>query len=257
MNSQESVEAWLKKQGYPLEMRTARAFSRRGWFLHHSRRYRDNVSGKDREIDLLAFCDDPSPKNGIHGHFVIECKWSQKKPWVLFTSEQQSLNSIGHVLSTAMTSEMVSDALLLDNAEIVRLPMFSDIREGYGIVQAFAKDQAIDAAHTAVVTVSNAANFFAKDMSGQGHSIFFIPTVVFEGELFSCSLDGDANVVVKPLEIGVLLHTSTDDEGSNRGRSLVHIVRESALEMFIDRAEATFERIRRFLRPDSTGTSIG
>ena len=63
------VEDWLRDQGYPLEMRTARVFRRRGWFLHHSRRYKDPTLGKEREIDVLAFYDDreTDPTLRIHG----------------------------------------------------------------------------------------------------------------------------------------------------------------------------------------------
>lgn len=88
---QTKVEDWLREQGYPLELRTARTLRRQGWHLHHSRRYKDPILGKEREIDLLAFYDDrgadPAPR--IHGHFVIECKWTPKKPWVLFTAEHR------------------------------------------------------------------------------------------------------------------------------------------------------------------------
>jgi hypothetical protein len=246
---QAKVEAWLKDQGYPLEMRTARAFQARGWFLHQSRRYRDPSLGKEREIDLLAFNDDPATSSRINGHFVIECKWTPQKPWVLFTATLQSLTSIGHFLSTPMTSTAAAAVRELDIDDISGFPLFSGIVEHYAIVQAFSRDAAIDAAYSAVHAAVTAADFFANWMSkSTQHSILYLPTVVLDGELFQCSLGEDGEASVRPLDMGCIIHHTADD---NR---LVHVVRESALDKFIDRAEATFKSLRIAVKRKPVGT---
>jgi hypothetical protein len=236
---QTKVEAWLKDQGYPLEMRTARAFQSRGWFLHQSRRYKDPVLEKEREIDLLAFNDDPAPSSKIHGHFVIECKWSPQKPWVLFAATVQSLTSMGHFRSTPMTTTATAAVKNLVLKDISGFPLFSCIAEHYAIVQAFSRELAIDAAYSAVHAAVSAADFFAADMSKSSkHSIFYLPTVVLDGELFQCSLGEGGEASVRPVDIGCLIHRTADHN------KLVHIVRESALSKFIDRAEETFRCLR-------------
>jgi hypothetical protein len=243
LDLQAKVEGWLREQGYPLEMRTALAFHRRGWFFHHSRRYRDPILDKEREIDLLAFNDDPATDERIHGHFVIECKWTPKKPWVLFTSLRQSLTDIGYFRSTPMTTAAASVVEGLVSKDVSRFPLFTGVEEGYAIVQAFRDAQAVDAAYSAVQAAVNAADFFARDMSESGkHSIVYVPTVVLDGQLFRCALQENGDVSVKPIEMGFLVyHTASDNR-------CVHIVRESALEKFIDRAEETFKSLRKSLK---------
>ncbi len=235
---QSKVEEWLKEQGYPLEMRTAQVFHRRGWFLHHSRRYKDPTSGKEREIDLLAFNDDKANTSQFHGHLVIECKWTPKKPWVLFTSTMPSLNPIGYFRSTAMTRTAARAVESLFLKDVSGYPLFSGHEEGYAIVQALSKSQAVDAAYSAVQSAVNAADFFASNIiESTEHAIVYVPTVILDGELFQCSLSEDKDISVSELDMGLLIHHTSDLP------RCVHIVRESALEEFIDRAETTFKSL--------------
>jgi len=237
---QTKLEDWLREQGYPLEMRAARTFQKRGWFLHHSRRYKDPNLSKEREIDLLAFNDDPTKR--VHGHFVIECKWSPQKPWVLFMATQQSLNPAGHFNSTPSTASITKEIQSLKSEDVSAFPLFAGIQEGYALVQAFSKDAAIDAAYSAVQGAIAAADYFARDMSETtSHRIIYVPTVLLDGDLFRCSLSENGDVTVQPLEIGVLLYNTADYS------RCVHIVRESALEKFIDNAEMTFKLLRSIL----------
>lgn len=201
------VEKWLKEQGYPLEMRTAQVFHRRGWFLHHSRRYKDPTAGKEREIDLLAFNDDQANTSQFHGHFVIECKWTPKKPWVLFTAAQPSLNPIGHFLSTAMTRTAARAVECLVSKDVSGFPLFSGHEEGYAIVQALSRSRAVDAAYSAIQAAVSAADFFACHMSESAeHAIVYVPTLILDGELFQCSLSEDGDMSVRELDMGLLIH---------------------------------------------------
>jgi len=244
---QKKVERWLTEQGYPLEMRTARTFKRRGWFLHHSRRYRDPNLGKEREIDVLAFHDDPSKTSKIHGHFVVECKWTPEKPWVLFTSELQSQTPFGHLMSTPMTESARRSVERLLPEDVSNLPLFSDIKEGYAIVQAFRKEAAIDAAYSAVQAAIGAADFFARSMSNKtSHSILYIPTVVLDGELFRCTLEEGAEVSLQQSDIECLIYDLA--ENPTMSATCVHIVRESVLNKFIDLAEISFSSLRAALK---------
>jgi hypothetical protein len=211
---QANLEEWLRTQGYPLEMRTAQVFHQRGWFLHHSRRYKDSTLGKEREIDLIAFYDDTVKKRShIHGHFVIECKWTPKKPWVLFTAATRTLTHIGYFRSTPMTQ---------------------------------AADLAFESltSESAVQSVVSAADYFAQSMGEKTkHSIVYVPTIIIDGELFRCSLNSSGDVSLQQIDMGVLIHRM-----AGVSSRCVHIVRESALDQFIDCAENTFQSLRKYLR---------
>jgi hypothetical protein len=241
---QENLEKWLRTQGYPLEMRTAQRLHQRGWTFHHSRHYKDPMSGKEREIDLLAFYDDPARSSRIHGHFVIECKWTPKKPWVLFTSALPSLTPLGHFRATPMTQTAVNAVDRVSSQGVEKFSLYFGFEEGYGIVQAFTKDAAVDAAFSAVHAVVSAADYFAQSMSEKTkHSIIYVPTVIIDGSLFSCCLNGDGEVSIRELDIGFMIYKSATTSLSR----CIYIVRDSALTKFIDRAEATFKSLRKTL----------
>lgn len=131
---------------------------------------------------------------------------------------------------------------------VSEFPLFSGLEESYGIVQAFSRDAAIDAAYSAVHAAVSAADFFASDMSETTkYSIVYVPTVVLDGELFRCSLTEDGDVSVRQIDMGWLLHRTANDT------RCVHIVCESALDKFIDRAEETFKCLRIVLNKKRAG----
>jgi hypothetical protein len=242
-NLNERLEEWLRQQGYPLEMRVAQFFNQRGWFFHHSRRYKDPILEKEHEIDLIAFYDDPAKKSPFHAHFVIECKWTPQKPWILFTSTRQTVTFMGYLRSTPMTDTATNAIKPLTLEDILDFPLYSNVKEGYSIVQAFSERSAIDAAYSAVQTVINAADYFARWMSQKSeHSIIFIPTIILDGELFQCSLADDSNVSIEELESGFMIY-----KAANEIRS-VYIVRETGLSAFFDTAEVTFQSLRSKLK---------
>jgi hypothetical protein len=51
---EDNLRTWIDSQGYPLEMRTAEVLRRAGLWWDHGRTYTDPVTGKIREIDLVA-----------------------------------------------------------------------------------------------------------------------------------------------------------------------------------------------------------
>ena len=78
------IHSWLKKEGYPLEMRTAAAFRRVGFTVRQSQHYVDSESGKSRENDAVCSIGDDLGIASLQ--IVVECKTSDK-PWVVFSSE--------------------------------------------------------------------------------------------------------------------------------------------------------------------------
>src|SRR5262249_35932003 len=86
-----AVVKWLEKEGYPLEMRTARAFRRSGADVAISQFYKDHESQEVREIDVIATfgpmgASDPPKSVSVAVSFVCECKLSKENPWVMFTT---------------------------------------------------------------------------------------------------------------------------------------------------------------------------
>lgn len=247
-----SVEKWLKEQGYPLEMRVAQFFLHHAWLLHHSRRYNDPITGKEREIDILAFNDDSANNSRFHGRLVIECKWTSKRPWVLFDSSR-SITSYGYLRSSAMnkTATKKIDNLFkqgfLSHDLSDGFPLFSSYKECYTVVQALRKSNTNDVAYSAVESAVNAADFFA-DQSSE-HCFIYIPTVIIDGELCQCNLNEKGDISVHEIDIGLLIHHRSDYP------RCVYIVRESGLTRFVDFVDTTLNSIRAVLKKAESGIS--
>ena len=85
---EDRIHEWLESQGYPLEMQVAREFARNGFRVLQSDYYDDFESGDSREIDVVAHMQTMIGELLVRVEFVIECKASRDKPWVLFTQHR-------------------------------------------------------------------------------------------------------------------------------------------------------------------------
>lgn len=104
----DSVRKWVTDQGYPLEMRTAKAFRAGKFEVHQSEIYFDEEAGKTREINLIAIAPDIVGLTKII--FAVECK-SSKKPWVIFSSNQATAG-MNIFFSYAVMSQTAREALV-------------------------------------------------------------------------------------------------------------------------------------------------
>src|SRR5262249_22948658 len=87
------VDEWLQNQGFPLEFRTARALSVEGRLRAVQGTYvRDPITYQLREVDVVASIHLEATDVICRVSVVAECKWSRKKPWILFTSPNAGLS---------------------------------------------------------------------------------------------------------------------------------------------------------------------
>jgi hypothetical protein len=150
-----SIRKWLNEQGYPLEMRVARAFQRAGAFVQQSVFYTSDEDVQ-REIDVCAQFGKSfvtslpvSKSSGERSPIarivrfdlvaVVECKSSPTsgKPWVIFTSgSEQSPKTMPGRLANPMGENAIPYLETLAYG----LPLFkvSD-SVGYSVVRAFNK----------------------------------------------------------------------------------------------------------------------
>jgi hypothetical protein len=80
------IRNWLDGQGYPLEMRVARAFQEVGFSVTSSEYYIDPDEKKPREIDVIASLQDVIDGVIFELVYTIECKSSKANPWICFCS---------------------------------------------------------------------------------------------------------------------------------------------------------------------------
>lgn len=162
------VLGWLKKQGYSLEMKVAQTFEQAGFEVSQSQRYLDPGSDELREIDVVASLH--RQIDGIDASITlfIECKYSQDKPWVIFTSsrrldplfyfsrilhdkynvyEWKTQKGLQGRLLARILSTLPRDSVDFD---FFRMPK----SVGYSVVQALGNPDAKDSAYTATMQVT-------------------------------------------------------------------------------------------------------
>jgi hypothetical protein len=91
---QKKVTEWLDRQGYPLEMYTAKCCRGAGWIAHQSWYYFDEESEQQRETDVFGRTKPimvTKKKREFELSFTFECKQSRSRPWVAFVHEDQDM----------------------------------------------------------------------------------------------------------------------------------------------------------------------
>jgi hypothetical protein len=242
---------WLDTQGYPLEMRVARAFQREGFRVIQSDYYTDNDTGDSREIDVLASIQTSDKDFFIRVTFVVECKLSKDKPWILFSSEECALADSARVSQRAASSlgrRVLHD--LAPDVEVQTLPGFT-IPElpAYGLTQAFSSGH--DVCYGAATAVADAAAAIAAEASKRQYGPrprevveFVFPVIVTEARLFSATLESDSSLAIKEVQSSVLLWRNPV---VGPPHTTIHVVSIGGLERFVSDAMVSAQGLRKIL----------
>jgi hypothetical protein len=197
----DQVDDWLAKQGFPLEFRTARAFSAQGLRSFQGRYIRDPRTQQLREIDVIASLHLEAEDVRCRVSVVVECKWSRERPWVLFTADDPS--SLDEQVMQAIASSFGEGVLWhLSSDETFR--RYSTRRRtsrvGFGGRRALTDKNDKDQFYEAMQGVVGAAvSLAAGDERPLGqtspnaqmvaHIIY--PVIVIDGAIFQAHLEGD------------------------------------------------------------------
>ena len=222
-------------------MRSAAAFQAEGFTVLQSDSYLDPDTSETREIDVIAYKGVILESFSLHINYVIECKNSPDKPWVMFMGNEMMLGSSIHLhrmangLGKALFGYFASKRETRD-----LLPKISNLR-AYGMTEAFGNEGA-SASHKAVISATKAALANAKATSGANNGLnmceIFLPLIVLEGKLAQASLD---KVTSEP-------HFVLTDQGSLIQRSptglqIVDVVTASELVSYAQRASEQCDEI--------------
>ena len=251
----DSVRKWVTDQGYPLEMRTAKAFRAGKFEVHQSEIYFDEEAGKTREIDLIAIAPDIVGLTKII--FAVECK-SSKKPWVIFSSNQATAG-MNIFFSYAVMSQTAREALVditsndpdnlkdpFDFALFQRLKWLRKNRHiGYSFRQAFSET---DNAYTALVSAMRAACHLINkaDERKVPHFQIMFPVIVINSPLVHCYLNENNEMQLEQIDSGEVIFTAPDQE---RITTCIRIVTADWLPQFVSEAVREVEQIRSELLP--------
>ncbi|HYO72424.1 MAG TPA: hypothetical protein VEU33_40775 [Archangium sp.] len=139
MELEEKVKDWLLKEGYPLEFKTGALFEKHGFLAKHGIYARATDDAPPREIDVLAsITHDIGDKDFLRIEYIVECKWTRDKPWIVFSSER-GIHPAAAIAQTMGSS--LGEACLwfaAGDAEMQNLDLFKTLpRGGFSGVRAF------------------------------------------------------------------------------------------------------------------------
>lgn len=194
----DKVSEWLSNEGYPLEFFSASTFHSNGFYVRQGYYVQDLHSDSPREIDILAELTSFSPEPSfLRICYVVECKWSGDKPWVVFTSRHHQIAESACIAQT-IGSE-VGEAILWSLAgdkTFQSLNTFSTPETpGFNGRQVFSKSN--DVFYNAMQSVASAANSLAKEYNRGNRSlqdtldaaVIILPVIVLDGLLFKASFN--------------------------------------------------------------------
>ena len=199
------IQDWLTTQGYPIEMLVSQAFKRYGFSIRQSDFYDDPETGISREIDVIATMEDLPFARFVS--YVIECKLSRDKPWILFSAENL-FEGRNIFFTRAVLTEEAKKILIEASFKNLNNPKFcwlkEKLRAGYGLTQAFTSGR--DIAHEAIMSVSKGTIARKIEMERAPGGVFEVifPVIVIDGRLFECFLENNADVQIREIDEGVL-----------------------------------------------------
>ena len=86
----ENLEAWLAREGYPLELSVANAFHAAGFEVLHRQYFRNKSQQSSGATDIAVRTSVDVGNSLLRLYYLIECKWSKDKPWVIFLGDAKT-----------------------------------------------------------------------------------------------------------------------------------------------------------------------
>ena len=241
---QQRLKEWLDKGGYPLEMQVARTFRQKGFSVIQSDYFVDPESEKQREIDVVAFKEQRVDDTLLRISFVVECKVSKNKPWVLFTSDEVFLSESRKVSQrfTSLLGALFLRSLVHSQVDedVAKSLLFAlPKRPAYGVTNAFTEGK--DVPYEACMSVAKAAKakvwktdqFMAQSKKRVVEIAF--PVVVIDALLFEVFLEED-DIGLEKVDFGVLVWRNPV---SFLPHTIIHIVTKNYLGRFVQSANET------------------
>lgn len=256
------LRAWLANEGYPFELRVGRTLHDADWDVFHGQHYLDPETGKLREVDVHAafgpYLGDTKGMGMVSVHLVCECKVSQGKPWIVFTSRQgdDELGLVSRLTPGEPASHALSHAVLTNRGKLSTLVMGSRI--GHGVTRAFVESRSADptgpfaavlGAMTAASALSN--RHYSSLLQGTGKSVWlsiYLPVVVLLGQLFEFYLDEAGNEVLAECSRA---HVLAYPPGLDPNPILVQLVSAQVLPTFAASAHAEARFVAQAILPEA------
>ncbi|MCU1586969.1 MAG: hypothetical protein JWN31_462 [Frankiales bacterium] len=232
----QGARKWLETNGYPLEMRVAKAFREAGANVTASDHYIDPETDKGREIDVVAYRHVVADNRlALIVSAVVECKnVPSGKQWVAFQGDGILP---GMLIYRERVASPLGDAWLRGLAESHDVPILNNtVPHAHGITTTHQDGSTRDTAYQAVTgavhaAVARANRWKAAPTSSADNYVagVALPVVVLSGDLLVAKLDDADELQVEPCDH---LLVTWREPIAGRELTLVNVVTENALPDF-------------------------
>ncbi len=229
----DKIRDWLLKGGLPLEMKFSRELLKGGFEVAQSVYYRDHETEKYRETDIVASKYERINETWIHITFVIECKKSNDKPWVVLKNEGLS-NHIENLLPIYHTNNASNFINACSNESEYKSPLIfrNDRSLGYSIQTAF--NVGSDRSYESIQSVTKACEYFSQKVSQRKKvCAFYFPVILVDGKLCEASYQ-EEEIEIAEVNYSEILITRSFHE---YGNSHIHIFDNSTLEEVVKKLD--------------------
>lgn len=233
MNEKEkSLKNWIFKNGYPFEMKVANLFQKKDFKITQSILYKDIDTNKYRELDIIAYYGKIVNGVSFNFSFVIECKKSTDKPWLVFKNNKLINSKLDRFKPFATRNAEI----LFNNSKVNENKQFNNIfpdinNAGYNVVIAYRdnKDLAYNSSLSLLKACSYIKNKFNSSLLKQCN--FYIPLIVIEGELYDARLNVEEEIDFKLVNSSTFMNTKIFNEEDS---TTITIASSKNLNYFID-----------------------
>lgn len=249
----EKIKAALSKTGFPLENFVSRRFEEHDWMILSNRYYVDDVDGKARELDLIAYKVATQDDVELVMAALISCKKDDENLWAFLTREKPSSdpnhdwNPINQwtnyePLKSYFRSNTWKMTYLSDSAGAAR-KLFSAQRDVFARQQVSKikfspqNDKGMfESASGLMKAMIHEINSLPRMPETKRLYIFF-PVTVAETAFVEAAYDEDATSVS---EIDSIAQLTNYIVGKKHVSAIVHFVRRDCVAEFIQMCDETF-----------------
>ncbi|MFB9053934.1 hypothetical protein ACFFVB_12680 [Formosa undariae] len=235
---EDKIKDWLLKGGFPLEMKFVNSLLKENFEVAQSVYYQDFETEKFRETDIIASKFEKINGTWTYITFVIECKKSYDKPWIVLKNDKL-LNHIGDELPVYFTKNGNDFIKTINRQNNYKSDLFfkNNRSIGYSLQTAFHKG--VDKSFEAVQSVTKACEYFSQKINERKNTCaFYFPIVLIEGRLFEGKLANDEIEIEEVQNSEVLITRSFHKYGNSH----LLIFESSDLDAVTDRLKKLTEK---------------
>ena len=205
-NLETKVLEWLSKEGYPLEFLVANIFRNSKFNTRQGQYVSDFKTKIPREIDVVADRTCNVEKAFLRVSFLVECKYSRDKPWVVFSDRSSRISPAACIAQSISTKSV--DAILwflADDKELQKLSVFHTPESpGFNGRQAFgSNNDVVFSALQGIMSIcysekNEYERYHTKPEDSLSLGVLLIPIIVVDGKLFEAFYnDKSGNVEIQ------------------------------------------------------------